>query len=211
LRAKRAAHARIAKRCRVTEAMVELGVMNALNGSASKRISGERYAKRFYAALIMCDMMAERPIEVVARTYGVERGVIANLMDFGMPAAVHTTLFGISSHLISCRAIHQSASQFSKKMAIFCQTLGLDLMEALFPAMGHRLNFGVRRDLVELVQIKGIKQARARYTCSTFKNNMVACTDMYGARCCVECLLKPVTPTRSRLPMLTYAIVHSSP
>jgi POLQ-like helicase len=58
----------------------------------------------------------------------------------------------------------QSAAVYSSCLATFCEELRQQFwaLSAVLPVFTKRLAFGVRHELVALMEIPGIKQARAR-------------------------------------------------
>lgn len=82
--------------------------------------------RRFFAALALQDLVREVPLNVVARRYGANRGMLQSLQG--------------------------SAATFAGMVTVFCQKLGWTNMELLLSQFQSRLSFGVERELCDLVQ-----------------------------------------------------------
>ncbi|KAL6069130.1 Helicase and polymerase-containing protein TEBICHI [Balamuthia mandrillaris] len=98
-----------------------------------------RIHRRFYAALILNELVAEVPLTTLAEKYSAARGTLQN--------------------------IAQNASTFAGMVTVFCHELGWWEMELLVSQFTDRLNFGAQMDILPLVQIPNVKnfQARALY------------------------------------------------
>lgn len=92
--------------------------------------------RRFFAALALQDLVREAPLNVVARRYGANRGMLQSLQG--------------------------SAATFAGMVTVFCQKLGWTNMELLLSQFQSRLCFGVERELCDLVRISLLNAARAR-------------------------------------------------
>ena len=91
---------------------------------------------RLYSALMLHDIVRERPMCEVAARYGVARGVLQSLM--------------------------QSASAFAFMTVAFCKRMGWWDLELLLSGYVKRLNLGVKPDVLPLTEISGVGRARAR-------------------------------------------------
>lgn len=91
---------------------------------------------RFYVALLLSDALHEVPVEVLETRYKVTRGQIQHLM--------------------------RSASMFSRSMTRFCNALEWFALEAALASFIDRLGFGVKPELVPLMELKSLTPARAR-------------------------------------------------
>ncbi|ELP84457.1 DNA polymerase theta, putative [Entamoeba invadens IP1] len=89
-----------------------------------------------YCALVLNDLIKERDISEVTKEYNIARG-----------------------HL---QALQTNTAASANIIAQFCVQLGWDMMYAVFAAIVDRLNYGVRRELVDLTRIEGVKGRRAR-------------------------------------------------
>ncbi|KAG5504467.1 hypothetical protein JKF63_04919 [Porcisia hertigi] len=93
-------------------------------------------AKRFYVALMLADVLAEVPMSTVEQRYNVNRGQLQNLM--------------------------RSASMFSSSITSFCHAMEWFSLEAVLSSFVKRLGFGVKPDLLPLMEIRGMQPSRAR-------------------------------------------------
>ena len=92
--------------------------------------------RRFFAALALQDLVHEVPLNVAARRYGANRGMLQSLQG--------------------------SAATFAGMVTVFCEKLGWTNMELLLSQFQSRLSFGVVRELCDLVRITLLNAARAR-------------------------------------------------
>ncbi|KAI8918529.1 hypothetical protein DFJ77DRAFT_298418 [Powellomyces hirtus] len=93
--------------------------------------------KRFYIAMILSDLVQEKPFDAILHKYGgISRGDLQSLQS-------------------------QSGS-FAGMVKIFCQQLGWENLVAVVDKFQDRLQFGVSADLVELMQVPEIGGVRAR-------------------------------------------------
>ncbi|GET88811.1 DNA polymerase theta, putative [Leishmania tarentolae] len=93
-------------------------------------------AKRFYVALMLADVLAEVPMTTVEQRYNVSRGQLQSLM--------------------------RSASMFSSSITSFCHAMEWFSLEAVLSSFVKRLGFGVKPDLLPLMEIRGMQPPRAR-------------------------------------------------
>ncbi|KAG5478973.1 hypothetical protein CUR178_05555 [Leishmania enriettii] len=93
-------------------------------------------AKRFYVAMMLADMLAEVPVTTVEQRYNVSRGQLQSLM--------------------------RSASMFSSSITSFCHAMEWFSLEAVLASFVKRLGFGVKPDLLPLMEIRGMQPSRAR-------------------------------------------------
>lgn len=92
--------------------------------------------QRFYTALALNDLVNETSISQVAEKYLVNKGVVQNLQ--------------------------QAASTFAGMVTAFCNRLGWFNIELLLSQFQERLQFGVQRELVDLVRLDLLNGQRAR-------------------------------------------------
>lgn len=92
--------------------------------------------KRFYTAMALHDLVREVSLIDVCHKYGVCRGVIQSLQ--------------------------QSAATFAGMVTQFCKKLGWDCMELLISQFQARLQFGVCRELLDLLRLPMLNGLRAR-------------------------------------------------
>uniref|UniRef100_A0A0C9Q746 POLQ protein n=1 Tax=Fopius arisanus TaxID=64838 RepID=A0A0C9Q746_9HYME len=92
--------------------------------------------KRFYTALALHDLVREVPLGVVCRKYSCCRGVIQSLQ--------------------------QTAATFAGMVTQFCKKLGWSCVELLVSQFQARLQFGVSRELLDLLRLPTLNGLRAR-------------------------------------------------
>ncbi|XP_043257568.1 DNA polymerase theta [Colletes gigas] len=105
--------------------------------------------KRFYTALALHDLVREVPLNTVCTKYGCCRGVLQSLQ--------------------------QSASVFAGMVTQFCKQLGWDCMELLVSQFQTRLQFGVCRELLDLLRLPMLNGLRAR---SLYKQGITCVADL---------------------------------
>jgi DNA polymerase theta len=127
------------KDSRVAEAVgASEGTLNVLaRGSKVKAKENEQILTRFYFALLLLDLVQEKPARDACEMYGLSNGAIEKLQ--------------------------KDASQFAGFVTVFCNKLNEPNLELLFAQFQDRLIFGVERVLLELINfIPTIKPAIAR-------------------------------------------------
>jgi DNA polymerase theta len=94
---------------------------------------------RFFAAMVLRDLIDEVSLSEVSQKYGVARGQL--------------------------QALQESATTFSGMLITYCAALKWKHLKSLFGNLRHRLNFGVKGELVPLCSIPRVKSfiARALY------------------------------------------------
>jgi POLQ-like helicase len=108
----------------------------------------EMIAKRFFYALILCDLVNEKGIWEVEERYQINRGVLQSLM--------------------------QSSGIFAGMMIKFCERMGWNLLHSILAQYSKRLEFGIKSDALELIEIEGIGPVRARLLINAgFKDPML--------------------------------------
>ncbi|CAD1478881.1 unnamed protein product [Heterotrigona itama] len=105
--------------------------------------------KRFYTALALHDLVREVPLKVVCKKYGCCRGVLQTLQ--------------------------QSASTFAGMITQFCKQLGWNCMELLVSQFQTRLQFGVCRELLDLLRLPMLNGLRAR---SLYKHGITSVAEL---------------------------------
>ncbi|XP_076390192.1 DNA polymerase theta isoform X3 [Megachile rotundata] len=105
--------------------------------------------RRFYTALALHDLVREMPLGTVCKKYGCCRGVLQSLQ--------------------------QSASTFAGMVTQFCKQLGWDCMELLVSQFQARLQFGVCRELLDLLRLPMLNGLRAR---SLYKQGITCVADL---------------------------------
>ncbi|KAH9593495.1 Helicase [Trypanosoma melophagium] len=92
--------------------------------------------RRFFVALMLADLLGEVPLCVVEQRYQCNRGQLQGLM--------------------------RSASMFSSSITAFCRAMEWFALEAVLAAFVKRLGFGVKPDIVPLMELRGVQPGRAR-------------------------------------------------
>ena len=95
-----------------------------------------RICRRFWAALILRDLIAERNVQEVCEEYKVARGVVQGLQD--------------------------RAQRFASMVAAFCERLGWHDLEILISKFATRVLHGVRPEILALTEIRYVKAYTAR-------------------------------------------------
>ncbi|XP_043595515.1 DNA polymerase theta isoform X2 [Bombus pyrosoma] len=108
--------------------------------------------KRFYTALALHDLVREVPLTVVCTKYGCCRGVLQTLQ--------------------------QSASTFAGMITQFCKQLGWGCLELLVSQFQTRLQFGVCRELLDLLRLPMLNGLRAR---SLYKHGITSVAELATA------------------------------
>ncbi|XP_046737079.1 DNA polymerase theta [Diprion similis] len=125
--------------------------MSAIRGIA-KHGKQQNIHRRFFTALALHDLVREMPLTTVSEKYGCSRGVLQSLQ--------------------------QSASTFAGMVTQFCKQLGWDCMELLFCQFQARLQFGVCRELLDLLRLPMLNGLRAR---SLYKEGIKCVADLATA------------------------------
>ncbi|XP_078050006.1 DNA polymerase theta [Augochlora pura] len=105
--------------------------------------------KRFYTALALHDLVREVPLDTVCKKYGCCRGLLQSLQ--------------------------QSAATFAGMVSQFCKQLSWDCMELLVSQFQTRLQFGVCRELLDLLRLSMLNGLRAR---SLYKQGITSVADL---------------------------------
>ncbi|XP_003248103.1 DNA polymerase theta isoform X1 [Acyrthosiphon pisum] len=92
--------------------------------------------RRFYTTLLLHDLINEIPINTVVLKYGTSKGLLQSLQ--------------------------QSSSTFAGMVTQFCKRLGWSSLELLISQFSERLQFGVQRQLVELLRLDCLNSITAR-------------------------------------------------
>ncbi|CAL8106804.1 unnamed protein product [Orchesella dallaii] len=115
-------------------------IIKAMIGTVSWKNESQRsdmaIHQRFYAALALSDLVNEKPLEMVSRRYGLNKGILQNLQ--------------------------QASSTFAGMVTAFCGKLGWSNLELLLSQFQERLEFGVQRELCDLVRMDCLNGQRAR-------------------------------------------------
>ncbi|KAL0124938.1 hypothetical protein PUN28_006657 [Cardiocondyla obscurior] len=105
--------------------------------------------RRFYSALALHDLVKEMSLDAVCKKYKCCRGVLQTLQ--------------------------QSAATYAGMVTQFCKQLNWDCMELLVSQFQTRLQFGVSRELLDLLRLPMLNGLRAR---SLYKQGIETVTDL---------------------------------
>lgn len=92
--------------------------------------------QRLYNALILSDLVHERPLADISAKYGAQTGMIQGLM--------------------------QSAASFARMSVCFCHNMEWSALEAVLNTFVERLNLGIKAEIIPLTEISGVGRSRAR-------------------------------------------------
>ncbi|KYN17239.1 Helicase POLQ-like protein [Trachymyrmex cornetzi] len=123
-------------------------VLSAIRGTVKSGKSLNIH-RRFYSALALHDLVKEVPLHAVCKKYGCCRGVLQTLQ--------------------------QSAATYAGMVTQFCKQLGWDCMELLVSQFQTRLQFGVCRELLDLLRLPMLNGLRAR---SLYKQGIETVADL---------------------------------
>lgn len=125
--------------------------------------------KRFYAALALQDLIDEIPLNNVAQKFSCSRGLLQSLQ--------------------------QSASTFAGMVTKFCQQLGWSSVEILISQFQDRFQFGINRDLLDLMRLPIMNGQRAR---ALFNSGIETLIDLASCdHCTLEDILRRSVPFES--------------
>lgn len=92
--------------------------------------------RRLYNALILSELVHERPLADISTKYGAQTGTIQALM--------------------------QSAASFARMSVCFCHNMEWSALEAVLNTFVERLNLGIKAEIIPLTEINGVGRSRAR-------------------------------------------------
>lgn len=92
--------------------------------------------RRFFLALLLYELVCERPAADVARRFGVARGKL--------------------------QALQSAAASFARMAALFCRRLNWSAAACLLAHFGERAGAGAHGELVPLLRVAGLRPFRAR-------------------------------------------------
>ena len=120
----------------VQERFLTRAVRNRVQQKNEEQIRALRIHRRFYAALILQDLVNEVSLSQVSYRFKINRGLLQSLQN--------------------------TASTFAGMVTVFCQKLGWSCLELLLEQFQSRLSFGVSRELCNLVRIPLLSGFMAR-------------------------------------------------
>ncbi|XP_063226458.1 DNA polymerase theta-like isoform X2 [Bacillus rossius redtenbacheri] len=120
----------------VEERFIVRAMRGTIKVEASKQNQKLSIHRRFYTALALQDLVNEVPLADVASKFRCSRGMLQSLQ--------------------------QSAATFAGMVTAFCRRLGWASFELLVSQFQDRLQFGVRRELCDLMRLDALNGPRAR-------------------------------------------------
>uniref|UniRef100_A0A8C6XGQ5 DNA polymerase theta n=1 Tax=Naja naja TaxID=35670 RepID=A0A8C6XGQ5_NAJNA len=127
---------RVAQLVGIEESFLACSVQGSIIAKTEKQYRQMAIHKRFFTSLALLDLINEIPLKDVAKKYGCSRGQLQSLQ--------------------------QSAATYAGMITIFCNRLGWHNMEQLLSQFQSRLNFGIQRELCDLVRIALLNAQCAR-------------------------------------------------
>ncbi|KDD75560.1 hypothetical protein H632_c618p2, partial [Helicosporidium sp. ATCC 50920] len=112
------------------------GVLPQVGEKAAALEEPDRVAKRFWASLILSDLIAEVDLATVCARYGAPRAAVQGLQE--------------------------RSARFASMVAAFCERMGWVELEVLVSQYQSRVLHGVRADVLVLTTIPFVKAATAR-------------------------------------------------
>ncbi|XP_018911149.2 DNA polymerase theta isoform X3 [Bemisia tabaci] len=136
----------------VDERFLVRAVRGTVNYKSTAHLEKMTILRRFYTALALQDLVNEMPLSQVASKYQASKGMIQSLQ--------------------------QSASAFAGLVTQFCRRLGWATIELLVSQFCDRLQFGVHRELIDLLRCQSLDASRAR---ALFNCGIETLTDLAAA------------------------------
>uniref|UniRef100_A0A670ZD39 DNA polymerase theta n=1 Tax=Pseudonaja textilis TaxID=8673 RepID=A0A670ZD39_PSETE len=127
---------RVAQLVGIEESFLACSVKGNIIAKTEKQYRQMAIHKRFFTSLALLDLINEIPLKDVAKKYSCSRGQLQSLQ--------------------------QSAATYAGMITIFCNRLGWHNMEQLLSQFQSRLNFGIQRELCDLVRIALLNAQCAR-------------------------------------------------
>ncbi|PSN38804.1 hypothetical protein C0J52_07902 [Blattella germanica] len=153
----------------VEERFMVRAMRGTMSFTTSKQLQKLSIHRRFYTALALHDLVNEVPLNDVAKKYGCTRGMLQSLQ--------------------------QSAATFAGMVTAFCKRLGWSSVELLISQFQDRLQFGVHRELCDLMKLDGLNGQRAR---ALYDEGITSLADLAIADVCeVENALHKAVPFQS--------------
>ncbi|XP_069676367.1 DNA polymerase theta-like [Periplaneta americana] len=164
-----AAMRRVGELVGVEERFMVRAMRGTLSLNTGKQIKKMSIHRRFYTALALHDLVNEVPLADVAKKFGCSRGMLQSLQ--------------------------QSAATFAGMVTAFCRRLGWSSVELLVSQFQDRLQFGVQRELIDLMRLDTLNGPRAR---ALFDEGITSLADLAAADVCtVENTLHTAVPFQS--------------
>jgi DNA polymerase theta len=116
----------------VNESFLQRAAMGQVPSDSAQQMQH----RRFYSALMLNELIHEKPFKDIMKKYLVSRGTLQTLQTM--------------------------AATFAGMVTVFCKKLGWRNLEILFHQFQDRLQFGIEGELLELVKIPSLKGYQAR-------------------------------------------------
>lgn len=131
--------------------------------------------RRFYTALALHELIREVPLNTVCRKFNCCRGMLQSLQQSS------ATLAGKKMKIKKMKLVDYKT--FNENFILgmvtqFCKELGWSCIELLVSQFQPRLQFGVGRDLLDLLRLSSLNGIRAR---SLFKEGIKSVADLASA------------------------------
>ncbi|CAH1408185.1 unnamed protein product [Nezara viridula] len=120
-----------------------------INLNADEFVQKVSIHKRFYTALALQDLINEVPLNQVASKYDCNKGMLQSLQ--------------------------QSASTFAAMVTSFCRRLGWGGLEVLLAELSSRIQFGVQKELLDLLRLDCMTALMAR---ALFNASIMSVTEL---------------------------------
>ncbi|KAG2456355.1 DPOLQ polymerase, partial [Polypterus senegalus] len=160
---------RVAELVGIEEGFLARSVRGKIIAKTDKQRRQMAIHKRFFTSLVLLDLISEVPLETITKKYSCTRGQLQSLQ--------------------------QSSGMYAGMVTVFCNRLGWHNMELLLSQFQSRLNFGIQRELCDLVRISllNAQRARALYNAGFITVSEVARASIMD----VEAALKKAVPFKS--------------
>lgn len=153
----------------VREAYIVNATRGKIQTNTSKLYQKLMIHKRFYTALALQDLVNEMPLNEVAMKFNCNRGMLQSLQ--------------------------QSASSFAGMVTSFSRQLGWSSVEILISQFQDRLQFGISRDLLDLMRLPLLTGHKAR---ALFNAGIETLVDLASSDVCkLENILQRALPFES--------------
>ena len=153
----------------VQEHFLARAVRNRIQSKTEEQLQTLRVHRRFYASLVLQDLVNEVPLPVVSERYKINRGMLQSLQN--------------------------SSATFAGMVTVFCQKLGWACLQLLLDQFQSRLSFGVSRELCNLVRIPFLNGFKARLFYE--RGYQSVCAVAYASKDDVARLLRDSIPFES--------------
>ncbi|ESO92507.1 hypothetical protein LOTGIDRAFT_120568 [Lottia gigantea] len=127
---------RVAELVGVEESFICRAIRGRILTKTTQQMRAVAIHKRFYTALVLHELVNEKPLNDIIKKYHCNKGQLSSLQ--------------------------QTAATFAGMVTVFCGKLGWHNLELILGQFQNRLTFGVQRELCDLVRITALNAQRAR-------------------------------------------------